>query len=777
MTALEALSAATRAALMAGDPVRLPGLGTLEKVHVPARLALRPGGGRVLLPPSAAVRFRPSGEAGPAEPALIALFARFAAPAGDPARAFADAVDQLLARLAARGEAELGGVGLFRRDDRSTGFVPAGVLLAALNRAYIGLAPVATPGAPPEPVGSETPGGADEPPPRAPSAPPSDQPPGGPIPAASPTPDDHPEDNPAPGGPTAQPGSAGEMAMPFDPRAIAFKAEDEAPEDPAGRAAEAPAQALFLENSDDVDGSEAAPRAWTDDAVDSAEADDGPPGDAEVLPSSDAGSPAGHAQTAGPEHAADLPSADALSGSEPDTPQTGPRPGAVHSAGPLRDAPSEAYADQDDLLDEDFTIAPPLLDWDEPAPVPKWAARAAPSADDDAPHDAPEADGNTAGKAAEAPETGVPSHAPASSNDALGAFPEEPAAEDTEALYAWMSDDLGWPNEHETPGADLPGADLSDRPPSHAGGPASAGQSTEERSLLPDDVEAWLAGAWVPPHAEAVSNDLGPPPEPEDAEFRYVGSTADAAASAPPPPDASADASLPSEPVDRDPSGFAPPASAPPASAPPASAPPASARPRRRTPAYALAGAGALALVALLLLPRLIAPRETTPVPPREAAPEAALTAPPDFRPDEDAPPSDAPAGASETDLAPPPDDVPPAPPPRPALDPPARAPVQAPAPAVDAAVALLGPAPIDPAQGGFTWVTDSTPIRADAERAAARHRQAGFRAAVLPGTASQRTVYRVAIGQFATREAAIAARDRLPADVRQDAWTLNLSP
>jgi hypothetical protein len=38
--------------------------------------------------------------------------------------------------------------------------------------------------------------------------------------------------------------------------------------------------------------------------------------------------------------------------------------------------------------------------------------------------------------------------------------------------------------------------------------------------------------------------------------------------------------------------------------------------------------------------------------------------------------------------------------------------------------------------------------------------------------------VYRVAIGQFASRNDAISVRDRLPSDIRgrDDIWTLNLA-
>jgi nucleoid DNA-binding protein len=61
----DALSAAVRSLLSAGRAVRLEGLGTLRRVHEPARVEVRPDGSRVLHPPRHGVRFEPEAPDGP----------------------------------------------------------------------------------------------------------------------------------------------------------------------------------------------------------------------------------------------------------------------------------------------------------------------------------------------------------------------------------------------------------------------------------------------------------------------------------------------------------------------------------------------------------------------------------------------------------------------------------------------------------------------------------------------------------------------------------------
>ena len=76
----------------------------------------------------------------------------------------------------------------------------------------------------------------------------------------------------------------------------------------------------------------------------------------------------------------------------------------------------------------------------------------------------------------------------------------------------------------------------------------------------------------------------------------------------------------------------------------------------------------------------------------------------------------------------------------------------------------------------GTTWVVLSSPGRAEAEALATRYRQSGYRVGVIASTAAGRTTYRVGVGQFASREAAAAARDRLPPQAPADTWPLDLS-
>ncbi|HEX8297605.1 MAG TPA: hypothetical protein VF594_00480, partial [Rubricoccaceae bacterium] len=188
----------------------LPGIGTLARAHVSARIAVGPGGERVLMPPGEAVRLLPR-TSDPTD--LAQAFARhIGAPPEAAAPALRDAVDQLDARLAITGDARLGTIGAFQRTSSGIRFAAAPEILAAVNRAYEGLAPV--------PVAAEAP-----PAPR-PVAPP---PPAAPAPVP-----------PAPTGPDEPPGAVdilldlivnepAEATPPPSPAQSAFVEEADAP--------------------------------------------------------------------------------------------------------------------------------------------------------------------------------------------------------------------------------------------------------------------------------------------------------------------------------------------------------------------------------------------------------------------------------------------------------------------------------------------------------------------------------------------------------------------
>ena len=61
LTPTAALAAAIRGLLAEGADVRLEGIGTLSRVHQPARVEVRPDGTRVLHPPHHRVRFDAAG--------------------------------------------------------------------------------------------------------------------------------------------------------------------------------------------------------------------------------------------------------------------------------------------------------------------------------------------------------------------------------------------------------------------------------------------------------------------------------------------------------------------------------------------------------------------------------------------------------------------------------------------------------------------------------------------------------------------------------------------
>ncbi|MEM6327984.1 MAG: SPOR domain-containing protein [Bacteroidota bacterium] len=95
-----------------------------------------------------------------------------------------------------------------------------------------------------------------------------------------------------------------------------------------------------------------------------------------------------------------------------------------------------------------------------------------------------------------------------------------------------------------------------------------------------------------------------------------------------------------------------------------------------------------------------------------------------------------------------------------------------------DLAIALAGDAPIRLDGEGFTWVLVSLSNRDEAVEMVRRYQRAGFRANLIEGTLRGQPIYRVALGDFDSREDAYSVRDRLPEDLRgrDDIWTLNLA-
>lgn len=138
-----ALASAVRERLLTGASAVLPGLGTLARVHVPARVQAQPDGTRVLLPPGETIGLtRADGDPAP----LAALLVRhLGTPQADPAAALRSVLDQAEARLAATGDVQLPGVGTFQRTSSGVRFAAAPDLLGSVNRPFAGLPAVTAP--------------------------------------------------------------------------------------------------------------------------------------------------------------------------------------------------------------------------------------------------------------------------------------------------------------------------------------------------------------------------------------------------------------------------------------------------------------------------------------------------------------------------------------------------------------------------------------------------------------------------------------------------------
>ena len=717
MTSLDAVAAAIRERLLEGQPAPLPGLGTLVRKHVAARVEERADGTRVMLPPGETIGLDP--EAKGAE-SLALPFARLMAISPDVAqRSYTNAMDQLEALLAATGEVRLPGVGLLRRTSSGVVLGVEAELLAAVNRTYEGLTPVpAKPTAEPTIRTHRVPSGgasvdADRQP-EAPSPPPTPPPPIEPAvsdagppepprPSATPTPPVPPAPEPEPE-PRVTPPAAPAPARPDDFDGPIRDLSSDGPTDPFRPPAEADLEP-------DV------PTGWTPPVIEVV-----PPSDEEEVP----------AVTSVP----------------------APEPADEPSAEPTPDEP----------------LAAPI----EPAAVPEPSAPEPEEVPDAAP-EAPEATDEDVPLAAPFGEPGAPEPA--------DVFPPTPADHEpppAAPASAPSSDD--WGDETWTApaigshGLDEPDADVLD-------------------ALIEDaDFEVVEPSAPEPPFvAEPPSVAPEVPPA--------------APVAAPPPPDLT----FPTFDDEPEPTPAAP---------PPVAA--LSDRPDEPAPPTRRWGIWVVVLLLLVLLavavalfwpeiePRLRgltgsnetmtaqAAADVTPAPfPAEplAVPdslpafgEADVVTPPAG----EAAPVETDGGPAATDVA---GDRPAssapasaARPTRPSDDgaPASRTGLgRAPAPGVallpprvnglsDADVRALTALdlPIDPTAEAYTLIVLSTESRDEAEALRQRYRRAGYRTAVLAARSGN---FRVAVGQFATREDAIRLRDRIPPQAPGDTWLLDL--
>jgi hypothetical protein len=719
VTPLDAVAAAIRERLLEGQPAPLPGLGTLVRKHVAARVEERADGTRVMLPPGETIGLDPQARNADS---LALPFARLMAISPEAAdRSYANAMDQIEAHLAATGEVRLPGVGLLRRTSSGVVLGVEAELLAAVNRTYEGLAPV-----PAKPASDSTihshpvPGGgaAIDAAPTPPAPPPAIEPsvsnagtPDPPRPSATPA---------APEPPAPEPDPEPRVTPPAEPEVVRLADLDgpirdvssDGPADPFRPPAEAD-----LEPDD--------PGDWTPPVI-------------EVVPPSD--------------------------------PDEAPEPSETAPTGTKPDAESRNAPD---------------------APPPIAAPIEADTGTD------PEAPGAEVGPSSlPRPEEDDSTDAPASENDGPP-----------------LAAPFGKPGDPE-PAEVVPPTPLDREPPPAA--PASA----------PSPDADWGDETWTAPavgghgfdDADVLDSLI------EDADFDVVelSTPAPPRVAAPAPPEAEGppapDLTFPTFDDEPDPDPAPGPAStvAPPVAAlsdPEPVEPAAPAEPRRRR-----WGLWVVVLLLLLLIAAAVAlfwpdiaprlrglsgPSETmtaeaaadaTPAP-FPADPLAVPDSLPAFGDADVVTPSDGEAVATDgspaaTDVASGTSPAAPlsstrsrradddAPVPRTGLG-------QSPAPGVallPPRVSGLDPAdvraltaldlPIDPDAEGYTLIVLSTSSRDEAEALRQRYRRAGYRTAVL---ATRSGNFRVAVGQFATREDALRLRDRIPPQAPGDTWLLDL--
>ena len=798
MTVLAALATAVRERLAAGSAAALPGFGTLSRRHVPARVQERPDGSRVLLPPSETVRFTQDATDPSAVAAALARTQGLDAAAAAPA--LRDAVDQLEAIVVATGEARLPGVGLFRRTSSAVLFAADTTLLTEINRPYAGLqpvvaapaAPAAAPSvgdAPAETAEAELQGAEGDGPEAGPDAveraspltpepphvsvesirhdlaattdpfAPTDAPPEAAPPAADePVADEPVADEPAEGVDTEPGEDAGSRTPEWEPRS----------ESAPGHAAPSDAAPSAQHLGEEIDtGAVVAPIERIETQADDAQADetraDEPVADKPVaVPSNaDAAAPADTEAVQPPRHNADRPAA-------PD-----PFDAFLDSALPIG-APGSRRQTQ---AAHDGPGAPAIRDC---TPAKSTADGATESASELAPEPLPE---TTHIVGAPDDEEALPVMAPPPDLPTDDTASPAPSAGPSTADDAWTAaPDAAMPAGDLSIGEDLEADDFDDLLAEDLGAPPAA---TAESSLL-DDIYP----------TDAPVGDLG---------------AASAAATA---------FGLGLDDLDAAPVGTPPDRTAPPRAAP-ARAEPEPAAPSLATSSESAGfSTGSLLLLALSLAAIAAAatwPRfASTPATPKPTAgggvfgdsigdaaeaalrdrgaptPDSVVTARRDST--VEAVPGPPPATPSGVERDAPTDDTfepvevtPGAARPAPSAAPERRTLGVAP----PAGTAILPPRVAGLPQGqtralasrdglagrgGFTWVVLSSPGRDEAQRLARRYRQSGYRAGVVATTAGGRTMYRVGVGQYGSREDARSLRTRLPPQAPDDTWLLDLS-
>ena len=694
MTPLAAVAAAIRERLLEGAPAPLPGLGTLVRRHVPARVEERADGTRVMLPPGDTIGLDPSATSAPS---LALPFARFSALSPDVAeRAYANAMDQVEALLSATGEVRLPGVGLLRRT--STGVV-LGVeaeLLAAVNRTYEGLSPVPTRVAEPPAAAAPAPAATGPPAPQPEDHPPAPQqtpppaeppvqaePPAAAEPPAQTTPPARPVEPPAAPPPTASP-TVPEPPLPGPGPRVSPPAEPAAPR-PADL--DGPLGDLSFE---DAEPEPDLPSGWQPPVI-------------EVVPPSgvdDASEPASEPPSPSDDDETATPLAAPFGG--PD----GPAPSDVlPPTPPDRDpppaAPASAPAPDDDWTDEAWMA----LDFGGPSPL-------------DAPTDPAEADVLDAliedadFDVVDTRASEPPAQAPPPASDAT----VPPPSPDPLPEFTFPTFDP--PRAPERP-APKPAPSPEPVPPPVAALAADDEPPPRRRRRW----GLWIALLLLLALAAAAAVLFWP-----NIESRVLGTAS------------------PEETITVD--------AAPPASPPPAAAP--------AVPDSVLRAGQADAVTAPADADAGPADAGTDGVPAGTAAAQgdvAAAGAP--SRTASRAPSRDDDAPAPQTGIGQ-------SPAPGVALLPPRVTGLDA--PDVRALTAL--DVAINPDADAWTLVVLSTRSREEADALRQRYRQAGYRAAVLTSRSGN---FRVAVGQFPTRDDALRLLDRLPPQAPADTWALDL--
>ena len=724
MTHADALAAAIRGRLVAGRPAPLPGLGTLVRQHVPARVETRPDGSRSLLPPGETVGLAAGG--GGAESLAPALARAQGLPAEGAEGALAEAMDQVEARLAATGEVRLPGVGVLRRTSGSVVLSVEADLLSAVNQSYEGLLPVA---APPLARARRTE------PPLPPTAPPEEPTAEEPTAEEPPLVEELTAEEPAglAAAPTASPGdTAPEDVGP----------EDVGPED----AGPAPAEEL----AGAADGAS----ARSDDSPpvpDEPEDVPEPPVEEPDEPGEEPASLADEPAAAPNDQPDDAPPAPAEAAADEQT--DGDRPDAAGLAVPFGGPDAEPLAD----------LLPPTPPADDPAPGAEapaddeppetWTAAgdgSAPPLSDRVPADGGEPVIVEDAEQVEDAESPPPPEPEATHPDAEDAAVAGPAPEDAAADAV-----------ESVPPPDLergePAGVVSDVVPDAEDVEPGGGALAEE----PAPVVALERFHGVP--VERVEPG-GPDPGPLGPTGRAAGVLA-------------AGSFVALERVEPPPRKALPPAPADAAEEErPEAPPPAPARPRRPWWVWALGLLVLVAVVALaLFLWSLSVAEDPAATEPAEPAAVVAAGAP-----------TDGPGGAPESEDAEPQDGPPAAAPSAASRDRAGGGVTGDPgagSAAVPAALAGLSEAdrralaggPFDPADGGWTLVVFSARSPAAARDEAARYREAGYRTAVLDTRVGSGTWHRVGVGHFGSEAEAARLRGRLPAWAPDGTWAAPL--